>query len=102
VSEARLEDSGSGLAPASGGWFVVNVSDAMWLTFDTRGSLCVFESFKTWAYGPESGVLPRQLGINLTVGASVREETSDPEQAYAGSELARLGRPASWDRLPWA
>jgi len=35
-------------------------------------------------------------------GASVVEETSDPDTAYAGSGLARLGRPASWDRLPWA
>jgi hypothetical protein len=29
VPEARLEDSGSGLAPTSEGWFVVNVRDAM-------------------------------------------------------------------------
>ena len=35
-------------------------------------------------------------------GASAKEETSDPDQAYAGSEAARLARPASWDRLPWA
>jgi uncharacterized cupin superfamily protein len=35
-------------------------------------------------------------------GASVEEETSDPEQAYAGSEEPRLGRPECWDRLPWA
>ena len=34
-------------------------------------------------------------------GASVAEETSDPEQAYAEWEEHRLGRPASWDRLPW-
>jgi uncharacterized cupin superfamily protein len=160
----------------------------MWLTFDTRGSICPFQSLNSWAYGPESGELRRQLGINLTVlgpgqpnglyhaeseqeaflvlsgeckllvegeerllrswdffhcpggtehifvgagdgpcvilmagarsenehvlypvsalaaryGASVREQTSDPDQAYAGSELARLERPASWSRLPWA
>jgi uncharacterized cupin superfamily protein len=35
-------------------------------------------------------------------GASVEEETSDPEQAYARSEESRLGRPSFWDRLPWA
>ena len=44
MPEAPLEDSGSGLAPAGEGWFVVNVRDAMWLTLDSRGSLCDFES----------------------------------------------------------
>jgi uncharacterized cupin superfamily protein len=189
VPEAPLKDSGSGLAPASDGWFVVNVSDAMWLTFDARGSLCPFESLEGWAYGPESGEFRfDQFGINLTVlepgqpnglyhtesdqeaflvlfgecrlivegqerllrpwdffhcapgtahtlvgagdgpcvvfmtgarskdmrglypvsdlaarhGASVAEETSDPDQAYAGSEPARVARPACWDQLPWA
>jgi uncharacterized cupin superfamily protein len=52
VPEAQLEDSGSGLAPASEGWFVVNVSDAEWLTSETSGPLqpsgaeCGFESQK--------------------------------------------------------
>src|SRR5436190_21434356 len=32
VLEAPLDDSGSGLAPAGDGWFVVNVRDAAWLT----------------------------------------------------------------------
>jgi uncharacterized cupin superfamily protein len=32
VPEAPLEDSGSGLAPAGEGWFVVNVRDARWET----------------------------------------------------------------------
>ena len=44
MPEGRLEDSGSGLAPAGDGWFVVNVRDARWLTWDTRGSRCDFES----------------------------------------------------------
>ncbi len=44
MPEARLDDFGSGLAPASDGWFVVNVREAMWLTLDKRGSLCDFES----------------------------------------------------------
>ena len=35
-------------------------------------------------------------------GASAREDTSDPAQAYAGSEEPRLERPSYWDRLPWA
>ena len=49
VPEARLEDSGSGLAPVSDGWFVVNVRDARWSTaendeFKPPGSDCRFES----------------------------------------------------------
>jgi len=48
VAEARLEHSGSGLAPASEGWFVVNVRDAEWLTSENgekrpSGSECAFE-----------------------------------------------------------
>jgi len=35
VPEAPLEDSGSGLAPANDGWFVVNVRDAQWMTAET-------------------------------------------------------------------
>jgi uncharacterized cupin superfamily protein len=47
--EARLEDAGSGLAPVSEGWFVVNVRDAQWLTSEggelrPSGSECGFES----------------------------------------------------------
>jgi uncharacterized cupin superfamily protein len=49
VTEARLEDSGSGLAPAGDGWFVVNVQDAQWLTSESgakkpSGSECAVES----------------------------------------------------------
>jgi len=44
VEEARLEDVGSGLAPVSPGWFVVNVAEAAWLRNDAFGGRCVFES----------------------------------------------------------
>jgi uncharacterized cupin superfamily protein len=49
VPEAPLDDSGSGLAPAGHGWFVVNVRDAQWLTSENggkkpSGSECSFES----------------------------------------------------------
>lgn len=43
VEEARLEDVGSGLAPVSDGWFVVNLRDAAWLTNEAFGARCVFE-----------------------------------------------------------
>ena len=44
VREARLEDVGSGLAPVSPGWFVVNVGEAAWVRHDAFGGRCVFES----------------------------------------------------------
>jgi uncharacterized cupin superfamily protein len=53
---------GSGLAPATEGWFVVNVRDVEWWFADSRGARCSFES----EYG-EPAVEFRQLGINLTI-----------------------------------
>jgi uncharacterized cupin superfamily protein len=44
VDEARLEEVGSGLAPVSPGWFVVNVGEAAWLRNDSFGGRCVFEA----------------------------------------------------------
>jgi uncharacterized cupin superfamily protein len=58
VPEAQLDDSGSGLAPASDGWFVVNVGDAEWWTSATFGSGSGFES--------REHSFP-QFGINLSV-----------------------------------
>lgn len=43
-AEARLEDVGSGLAPVTPGWFVVNARDAAWLNNDSFGGVCIFES----------------------------------------------------------
>lgn len=53
MPEAPLNDSGSGLAPADEGWFVVNVRDAQWLTAENAdnkppGSACRFESQEAW------------------------------------------------------
>jgi uncharacterized cupin superfamily protein len=58
VDEARVEDFGSGLAPASDGWFVVNVRDAEWWTSQTFGSGCSFET-REFSFP--------QLGLNLSV-----------------------------------
>jgi uncharacterized cupin superfamily protein len=62
VSEARLEDAGSGLAPVGEGWFVVNVRDAEWWFAESRGARCAFEN----EYG-DSPVEFTHFGINLTV-----------------------------------
>jgi uncharacterized cupin superfamily protein len=63
VEEARLEESGSGLAPMTEGWYVLNVRDAMWLTSEggekrPSGSECIFE-------GP--GAEFDQVGVRLHV-----------------------------------
>jgi len=44
AEEARLEETPSGLAPASDGWFVVNVGDTAWMSHPTFGAACRFES----------------------------------------------------------
>lgn len=35
-------------------------------------------------------------------GASVAEETTDPDQVYANLEMFRRARPSYWRQLPWA
>jgi uncharacterized cupin superfamily protein len=69
VDEARLEEVGSGLAPVSEGWFVVNVRDAAWLTNEAFGARCVFEGDKPVLRNrPDlEGARFAQLGITLCV-----------------------------------
>jgi hypothetical protein len=43
MTEAILEPVGSGLAPVSGGWFMVNVRNAAWET-NAFGDACFFEN----------------------------------------------------------
>ena len=62
MRESRLGDYGSGLAPVTEGWFVVNVRDAEWWSSQTRGARCSFES----EYG-DPAIEFAQLGINVTV-----------------------------------
>ncbi len=62
VNEATLEDAGSGLAPVTEGWFVVNVGDAEWFSSETRGAACWFAN----EYG-QPPIEFAQLGINVTV-----------------------------------
>src|SRR6266849_5800134 len=64
MPEARLDDSGAGLAPAADGWFVVNVRDAHWSTAENAekkppGSDCRFES-REFSF-PQFGIKLRVL-----------------------------------------
>jgi uncharacterized cupin superfamily protein len=44
TEEARLEQVGNGLAPVTGGWFVVNARDAAWIANDAFGFRCKFDT----------------------------------------------------------
>ena len=69
VEKARLEQVGSGLAPVSPGWFVVNVDEAAWLRNDSFGGRCVFETTER-VLQERSGVAPQhfdQIGYTLAV-----------------------------------
>jgi uncharacterized cupin superfamily protein len=43
VPEAPLDDTGTGLAPAGNGWFVVNAAEAQWFDRGPRGMICRFD-----------------------------------------------------------
>jgi uncharacterized cupin superfamily protein len=42
-TEARLEETGAGQAPATEGWFVVNVRDGRWMTNEVLGDAFIIE-----------------------------------------------------------
>jgi uncharacterized cupin superfamily protein len=69
VEEARLETVASGLAPASDGWFVLNVGEAAWLVNDAFGARCVFEGdVPVLRSRPELGVHRfGEVGLTLAV-----------------------------------
>jgi uncharacterized cupin superfamily protein len=179
MAEAPLQDTGSGLAPAGEGWFVVNVRDAAWQVSGAFGGDTPFEGgaqhfpefgirvatlepgqpnglyhaenqqeaflvlagectllvegeqreLRAWDFfhcpaGVEhifvgSGAEPCVIlmagarkdheellypvsPLAAEYGASADEETTDPGKAYSPSDWSKPGRPAYWDRLPWA
>jgi len=71
--EARLEETASGVSPASPGWFVVNLGDATWGTSDAFGSACWFES-------PAAPF--EQVGMNVRV-----IQPGQPNCLYHGESL---------------
>ena len=80
MPEAQLEDFGSGLAPVTRGWFVVNVRDAEWWYADTRGARCAFEN----EYG-EQPIEFAELGVNITVlerGQTVVYHAESNQEAF--------------------
>ena len=57
TSEARLERTDSGLAPAEEGWFVLNAREARWQQGEGRGARLSFEGEAEFP----------QLGVSLFV-----------------------------------
>ena len=59
VPEAKLEDSGAGLVPASTGWFVMNAREARWFHRPGRGDnlpLTGSDEFEAETYFPMLGM----------------------------------------------
>ena len=77
MTPARLADTGHGLVPQDGGWFVVNVADAAWMRHDVFGARCAFEADGRLAQErPELQVqLHPQLGFRLHVLEAGRPST---------------------------
>jgi uncharacterized cupin superfamily protein len=114
VLEARLEDSGSGLAPAGDGWFVVNVRDAEWWTSQTAsgtasrssGSACNFES-QEFEF-PQLGFLLHVLEPGEPNGLYHRENSQEDFLVLSGECLLLVEgeerRLRAWDFVhcpPW-
>ena len=94
VPEARLEDFGSGLAPAGDGWFVVNVRDAQWMTAENGekkppGSDCRFES-REFSF-PQLGIKIRVLEPGQPNGLYHSESAGGVPRAVRGVQAARRG-----------
>jgi uncharacterized cupin superfamily protein len=64
VAEATLEQREGGMTPAGEGWFVVNVSEAAWVTSPAFDSECVFEGGR--------GASFKDVGVALAVLAPGR------------------------------
>ena len=51
---------------------------------------------------PDEQLLYPVSELAARYGASAKEETPDPEVAYAGFGGVQPGRPPYWDAFPWA
>jgi quercetin dioxygenase-like cupin family protein len=110
--QARLQDVGSGLAPVSPGWFVVNVRDAAWVTNEVFGARCLFEA-DVPALRERPDLEPQRfqhLGIKLAVfdpdqpsGLYHADSSEEDFLVLQGECVARIGaeerRLRQWDFL---
>jgi len=100
--EARLEEGPSGLAPATRGWFVVNVADAAWRTHPRFGASWGFESRDVAPFA-ELGINIRFLDPGQPSGLYHSESHQEGFLVLTGEALLVVGddqRPLrAWDFL---
>src|SRR5213596_3425015 len=101
VDEARLEETEGGLAPATEGWFVVNVRDGRWMTNDVLGDAFIVEGdnvsfgqviFMTGARVENKETVYPRSELAIRHGAGVETDTSSSAEAYAPFPKWKDGR----------
>jgi len=105
VGEATLEETGSGLAPASEGWFVLGLSQAVWHGHETFGRYCDLEGETAF---PQVGVNVHVLWPGQPSGMYHGEDAQEDFLVLAGECLLLVEgeerRLRAWDFVhcpPW-
>ncbi|HTS74293.1 MAG TPA: cupin domain-containing protein, partial [Gaiellaceae bacterium] len=90
VPEAKLEDTGAGLVPASQGWFVMNARNARW--FDKPGQghsvpLTGYDEYEAETFFPMLGLAIRVVGPGEPTGTYHWETEQEDFLVLAGEGL---------------
>ena len=90
VPEARLEKTETGLAPAGGGWFVLNAREARWRHREGRGEslpLTGWTDFEAETYFPQVGINLFVLGPGEPIGMYHWEAVQEDFLVLSGEAL---------------
>lgn len=87
MSEAQLESTEHGLAPAGRGWFVVSARDAIWIERPGRGAYCEFEGLEDRADFSKLGVNLQMLGPGEPMAMYHYENDQEDFLVVAGQAL---------------
>jgi uncharacterized cupin superfamily protein len=90
VSEAKLEQTDTGLVPVSAGWFVMNVRDARWFHKPGQGDsapLTGHDEFEAETYFPMLGMAIRVVGPGEPTGTYHWETEQEDFLVLAGEGL---------------
>ncbi len=90
VPEAELEQTGAGLAPAGGGWFVLNAREARWRHREGRGQSLPFTGWtdaEAEAHFPQVGVTLFRLGPGEPIGMYHWEADQEDFLVLSGEAL---------------